>query len=77
MKVFVTSITFALIMEGECIQSRLDRLHAQRKRVNDAYERSIDTFLQNPTDENRGLVEMYKECLDDVQEEITALINEL
>lgn len=73
----ITSITFALIMEGESPDEKLEKLNERRRKLLDYLEKAELAWAQDPTEENLAIVENFRECIDDVQDEITALVNEL
>lgn len=73
----ITSITFALIMEGESPDEKLEKLNERRRKLLDYLEKAELAWAQKPTEENLAIVENLRECIDDVQDEITALVTEL
>lgn len=73
MQVRVTSITFALVMEGERIQQRLDRLSAQKERV----KAKLTQALIRPSEINAAFIELYEDVLNDIEDEMATLIREL
>lgn len=73
----ITSVFFALIMEGESPEERLEKLNERRRKLLANLEFAELTWVQNPTEENFSSVENLRECIVDVQDEITSLINEL
>lgn len=73
MQVRVTSITFALVMEGEHIQQRLDRLSAQKERVKAKLTQDAD----EPSEINAAFIELYEDVLNDIEDEMATLIREL
>ena len=58
MQVRVTSITFALVMEGEHIQQRLDRLSAQKERVKAKLTQALIRDADEPSEINAALIEL-------------------
>lgn len=77
MQVRVTSITFALIMEGEHIQQRLDRLSAQKERVKAKLTQALIRDADEPSEINAAFIELYKDVLNDIEDEMATLIREL
>ena len=77
MKILVASVTLAFVMEGEDIQRRVEQLNFQRTKVSIFYDKSIEAFLADPSDENRANMDNMRECLDDIDEEIKTLVAEL
>lgn len=73
----ITSITFALIMEGESPDEKLEKLNERRRKLLGYLEKAELAWAQDPNEENLASVENLRECIDDVQDEITALVNEL
>ena len=74
MQVRVTSITFALVMEGEHIQQRLDRLSAQKERVK---AKLTQALIREPSEINAAFIELYEDVLNDIEDEMATLIREL
>lgn len=77
MQVRVTSITFALVMEGEHIQQRLDRLSAQKERVKAKLTQALIRDADEPSEINAALIELYEDVLNDIEDEMATLIREL
>ena len=73
----ITSVFFALILEGENPEERLEKLNERRRKFLDYLEKAELAWAQEPTEENLAIVENCRECIDDVQDEITALVSEL
>lgn len=65
------------MMEGQHVQERLTRLHAQRRKLETQYSIYLNAFLANPTEESRERVLNIAECIDDIDDEIKTLIAEL
>lgn len=72
----ITSVFFALILEGEHPEERLEKLNERRRKLLGT-RKGRTCLAQEPTEENLAIVENFRECIDDVQDEITALVNEL
>jgi hypothetical protein len=77
MQVGVTSITFALVMEGEHIQQRLDRLSAQKERVKAKLTQALIRDADEPSEINAAFIELYEDVLNDIEDEMATLIREL
>ena len=77
MQVRVTSVTFFLIMEGEHIQQRLDRLSAQKERVKTKLAQALIRDTDNPSEINAALIDLYEDVLSDIEDEMATLIREL
>lgn len=77
MQVRVTSITFALVMEGEHIQQRLDRLSAQKERVKVKLTQALIGDADEPSEINAAFIELYEDVLNDIEDEMATLIREL
>lgn len=77
MQVRVTSITFALVMEGEHIQQRLDRLSAQKERVKAKLTQALIRDADEPSEINATFIELYEDVLNDIEDEMATLIREL
>lgn len=77
MQVRVTSITFALVMEGEHIQQRLDRLSAQKERVKAKLIQALIRDADEPSEINAAFIELYEDVLNDIEDEMATLIREL
>lgn len=77
MQVRVTSITFALVMEGEHIQQRLDRLSAQKERVKAKLTQALIRDADEPSEINAAFIELYEDVLTDIEDEMATLIREL
>ncbi len=77
MQVRVTSVTFSLIMEGEHIQQRLDRLSAQKERVKTKLAQALIRDTDNPSEINAALIDLYEDVLSDIEDEMATLIREL
>jgi hypothetical protein len=77
MQVRVTSITFALVMEGEHIQQRLDRLSAQKERVKAKLTQALIRDADEPSEINAAFIELYEDVLNDIEDEMATLIREL
>lgn len=77
MQVRVTSITFALVMEGEHIQPRLDRLSAQKERVKAKLTQALIRDADEPSEINAAFIELYEDVLNDIEDEMATLIREL
>lgn len=77
MQVRVTSVTFSLIMEGEHIQQRLDRLSAQKERVKTKLAQALIRDTDNPSEINAALIDFYEDVLSDIEDEMATLIREL
>ena len=77
MQVRVTSITFALVMEGEHIQQRLDRLSAQKERVKAELTQALIRDADEPSEINAAFIELYEDVLNDIEDEMATLIREL
>lgn len=77
MQVRVTSVTFSLIMEGEHIQQRLDRLSAQKERVKTKLAQALIRDTDNPSKINAVLIDLYEDVLSDIEDEMATLIREL
>lgn len=77
MQVRVTSITFALVMEGEHIQQRLDRLSAQKERVKAKLTQALIRDADEPSEINAAFIELYENVLNDIEDEMATLIREL
>lgn len=73
----VTSITFALIMEGEHIQQRLDRLSAQKERVKIKLSQALIKYADDPSENNNAIIQLYEDVLTDIEDEMATLIREL
>lgn len=73
----ITSVFFALVLEGEHPEERLEKLNERRHKLLGYLEKAELAWAQEPTEENLAIVENFRECIDDVQDEITALVNEL
>lgn len=71
----VTSITFALIMEGEHIQQRLDRLSAQKERVKIKLSQALIKYADS--ENNNAIIQLYEDVLTDIEDEMATLIREL
>ena len=77
MQVRVTSITFALVMEGEHIQQRLDRLSAQKERVKAKLTQALIRDADEPSEINAAFIKLYEDVLNDIEDEMATLIREL
>ena len=77
MQVRVTSITFALVMEGEHIQQRLDRLSAQKERVKAKLTQALIRDADELSEINAAFIELYEDVLNDIEDEMATLIREL
>ena len=77
MQIRVTSITFALVMEGEHIQQRLDRLSAQKERVKAKLTQALIRDADEPSEINAAFIELYEDVLTDIEDEMATLIREL
>jgi len=77
MQVRATSITFALVMEGEHIQQRLDRLSAQKERVKAKLTQALIRDADEPSEINAAFIELYEDVLNDIEDEMATLIREL
>ena len=77
MQIKVTSITFALIMEGERIQQRLDRLSAQKERVKIKLSQALIKYADDPSENNNAIIQLYEDVLTDIEDEMATLIREL
>ena len=77
MQVRVTLVTFSLIMEGEHIQQRLDRLSAQKERVKTKLAQALIRDTDNPSEINAALIDLYEDVLSDIEDEMATLIREL
>lgn len=77
MQVRVISITFALVMEGEHIQQRLDRLSAQKERVKAKLTQALIRDADEPSEINAAFIELYEDVLNDIEDEMATLIREL
>lgn len=77
MQVRVTSIMFALVMEGEHIQQRLDRLSAQKERVKAKLTQALIRDADEPSEINAAFIELYEDVLNDIEDEMATLIREL
>ena len=77
MQIKVTSITFALIMEGEYIQQRLDRLSAQKERVKIKLSQALIKYADDPSENNNAIIQLYEDVLTDIEDEMATLIREL
>lgn len=77
MRVRVTSITFALVMEGEHIQQRLNRLSAQKERVKAKLTQALIRDADEPSEINAAFIELYEDVLNDIEDEMATLIREL
>lgn len=77
MQARVTSITFALVMEGEYIQQRLDRLSAQKERVKAKLTQALIRDADEPSEINAAFIELYEDVLNDIEDEMATLIREL
>ena len=75
MQIKVTSIMFALIMEGEHIQQRLDRLSAQKERVKIKLSQALIKYADDPSENNNAI--LYEDVLTDIEDEMATLIREL
>lgn len=73
----ITSVFFALVLEGEHLEERLEKLNERRRKLLGYLEKAELAWAQDPNEENLAIVENFRECIDDVQDEITALVNEL
>ena len=73
----VTSIFFALLLEGENPEEKLEKLNERRRKLLGYLEQAELDWIKTPTVENFTSVENLRECIDDVQDEISALVNEL
>lgn len=73
----ITSITFALIMEGESPDEKLEKLNERRRKLLGYLEKAELAWAQEPNEENLASMLNLRECIDDVQDEITALVTEL
>lgn len=74
MQIKVTSITFALIMEGE---QRLDRLSAQKERVKIKLSQALIKYADDPSENNNAIIQLYEDVLTDIEDEMATLIREL
>lgn len=77
MQIKVTSITFALIMESEHIQQRLDRLSAQKERVKIKLSQALIKYADDPSENNNAIIQLYEDVLTDIEDEMATLIREL
>lgn len=77
MQIKVTSITFALIMESEHIQQRLDRLSAQKERVKIKLSQALIKYADDPSENNNDIIQLYEDVLTDIEDEMATLIREL
>lgn len=77
MQIKVTSITFALIMEDEHIQQRLDRLSAQKERVKIKLSQALIKYADDPSENNNAIIQLYEDVLTDIEDEMATLIREL
>lgn len=77
MQIKVTSITFALIMEGEHIQQRLDRLSVQKERVKIKLSQALIKYADDPSENNNAIIQLYEDVLTDIEDEMATLIREL
>ena len=77
MQIKVTSITFALIMEGEHIQQRLGRLSAQKERVKIKLSQALIKYADDPSENNNAIIQLYEGVLTDIKDEMATLIREL
>lgn len=73
----ITSVFFALILEGEHPEERLEKLNERRRKFLGYLEKAELAWVENPSEENLASMLNLQECIDDVQDEITALVNEL
>lgn len=71
----ITSITFALIMEGEHIQQRLYRLSAQKERVKIKLSQALIKYADD--ENNNAIIQLYEDVLTDIEDEMATLIREL
>ena len=74
MQIKVTSITFALIMEGEHIQQRLS---AQKERVKIKLSQALIKYADDPSENNNAIIQLYEDVLTDIEDEMATLIREL
>lgn len=77
MQIKVTSITFALIIEGEHIQQRLDRLSVQKERVKIKLSQALIKYADDPSENNNAIIQLYEDVLTDIEDEMATLIREL
>ena len=77
MQIKVTSMTFALIMEGEHIQQRLYRLSAQKERVKIKLSQALIKYADDPSENNNAIIQLYEDVLTDIEDEMATLIREL
>lgn len=73
----ITSVFFALVLEGEHPEERLEKLNERRRKLLGYLEKAEEAWVENPSEENLASMLNLRECIDDVQDEITALVNEL
>lgn len=64
-------------MEGEHIKQRLDRLSAQKERVKIKLSQALIKYADDPSENNNAIIQLYKDVLTDIEDEMATLIREL